>query len=80
MFWQIICFFYVDTCGEGHSIEKIQRMFVWSSTNAPLNNFCSKENNKNNKLSKRKNQQNFVSVTYFSVSIIGFLNLSIVCI
>ena len=36
--------FDVDTCDEGHSIEKIQRMFVWSSTNALLNNFCSKEN------------------------------------
>ena len=33
--------FYVDTCDEGHNIEKIQRMFVWSSTNVLLNNFCS---------------------------------------
>ena len=39
--------FNVDTCDEGHSIQKkkMQRMFVWSTTNAPLNNFCSKENN-----------------------------------
>ena len=37
--------FNVDTCDEGHNIEKIQRVFVWSSTNALLNNFCSRENN-----------------------------------
>ena len=32
-------FFNIDTCDEGHCKEKIQRMFVWSSTNALLNNF-----------------------------------------
>lgn len=48
--------FYVDTCDEGHNIEKIQRMFVWSSTNALLNNFCSRENNNitSNKLSRKR--------------------------
>ena len=47
--------FNVDTCDEHHSIKKIQRMFVWSSANALLNNFCSKENNiENNKLSKKR--------------------------
>ena len=35
--------FNVDTCDQGHSIEKIPRMFVWSSINALLNSFCSKE-------------------------------------
>ena len=40
------------------SIEKIQRMFVWSSTNALLNNFCSKENNIiNNKFNKKKKKR-----------------------
>ena len=28
-----------DTCDEGNNIEKIQRMFIWSSTNALLNTF-----------------------------------------
>ena len=45
--------FNVDTCDDGRNIEKIQRMFVWSSTNALLNNFCSRENNNINKLSKK---------------------------
>ena len=59
MFQQIMSFFFnIDTCDEGHSIEKIQRMFVWSSTNALLNNFCSKENDiKNNKRSKKKKKK-----------------------
>ena len=26
--------FNIDTCDEGHNIEKIKRIFVWSSTNA----------------------------------------------
>ena len=43
MFWQIINF-NVDTCDEGHNIEKMQRMFFWSSTNVLLNHFCSREN------------------------------------
>ena len=34
--------FNVDTCDEGHNIEKIQKMFVWSSTNALLDIFCSR--------------------------------------
>ena len=43
-----------DAYDEGHSIAKIQRMFVGHPTNALLNNFHSKENNniKNNKLKK----------------------------
>ena len=62
--------FNVDTCNEGHNIEKIQRMFFWSSTNALLNNFFSRENNNitMNKLSKKKKisniQLNFLFVTY----------------
>ena len=53
--------FNVDTCDEGHNIEKIQRMFVWSATNALLNNFCSKENNNItiNKLSKKRKFRTF---------------------
>lgn len=53
--------FDVDTCDEGHNIENIQRMFVWSSTNTLLNNFCSRENNNitNNKLSKKRKLQIF---------------------
>ena len=31
--------FNVDTCDEGHNIEEIKRVFVWSSTNALLNNY-----------------------------------------
>ena len=51
--------FNVDTCDDSHSIEKIQRMFVWSFTNTLLNNFCSKENNiiRNNKKSKKKKKK-----------------------
>ena len=30
--------FNVVICDEGHNIEKIQRKFVWRSTNALLNN------------------------------------------
>ena len=53
--------FNVDICDEGHSIEKYKKMFIWSSINLLLNNFCSKENNniKNNKLSKRRKLQTF---------------------
>ena len=51
--------FNVDTCDEGHNIEKIQRMFVWSSMNVLLNNFCSRENYNItiNKLSKKKKKK-----------------------
>ena len=31
--------FHIDSCGEGYSIEKIEKMIVWSSSNALLNNF-----------------------------------------
>ena len=66
-------------------MEKIQRMFVWSLTNAPLNAFYSNENNDitSNKFSKKENFEHSakfcISVTYFSISIICFLNLIIVC-
>ena len=30
--------FHVDSCGEGHSIEKIEKMIVLSSSNALFNN------------------------------------------
>ena len=68
--------FDVNTCDKGHSIEKIQ-MFVWSSTNNLLNNFfpmkiiilkISEAKKKKKKTSKI--QLNFVSVTYFTISII----------
>ena len=36
--------FQVDSCDEGHNMEKIERMILWSSSNALLNNFCAKEN------------------------------------
>ena len=60
MFWLMMNFFYVDSCGEGHSIEKIEKMIVWSSSNALLNNFCCKENDNVTckKLSKKKKTPN----------------------
>lgn len=33
-----------NNCDNDHSINKIQKMLVWASTNALLNNFCAKEN------------------------------------
>ena len=33
--------FNVDTCDEGHNIEKIQKTLIWSSTNVLLNNVSS---------------------------------------
>ena len=52
--------FNVDTCDEGHNTEKIQRMFVWSSTNVLLNNYCSRKNNNIicNTLSQKKKTSN----------------------
>ena len=52
--------FHVDSCGECHSIEKIEKMIVWSFSNALLNNFCSKENDNITckKLSKKKKTSN----------------------
>ena len=35
--------FHVDSCGEGHSIEKNRKMIVWSSSNALLNNFLARK-------------------------------------
>ena len=72
--------FNVDTCDEGHSVGKIQRMFVWSSTNYVLNNCCLRENNiTSNKLSKKIKTSNihlnFVCVTYFSISILFFKSI-----
>ena len=53
--------FHVDSCDEGHSIEKIEKMIVWSSSNALLNNFCSRENDNITckKLSKKRKLQTF---------------------
>lgn len=34
-----------DSCHAGHNTEKIEKMIVWASTNALMNNYCSKENN-----------------------------------
>ena len=53
--------FHVDSCGEGHSIKKIEKMIVWSSSNALLNNFYSKENDDITckKLSKKRKLQAF---------------------
>ena len=31
-------------CENGHSLEKIERMIVWASTNSLLNNYCQREN------------------------------------
>ena len=48
--------FHVNSCGEGPSIEKIEKMIVWSFSNALLNNFCNKENDNITckKLSKKR--------------------------
>ena len=60
--------FNVDTCDEDYNIEKIQRMFVWSSTNALLNNFCNRENNITSyKLSKTKEKENFKHSVKFCI-------------
>ena len=34
----------MNNCDSGHSIEKIQRMLLWVSTNTLLNNYCAKRN------------------------------------
>ena len=34
----------MNNCDNGHSTDKLQRMLLWASTNALLNNFCVKEN------------------------------------
>ena len=53
--------FRIDSCGDGHIIEKIEKMIVWSSSNALLNNFCNKENDNITckKLSKKRKIQTF---------------------
>ena len=33
-----------ESCENGHSLEKIEKMIVWASTNSFLNNFCRREN------------------------------------
>lgn len=35
----------LDSCKEGHSAEKIEKIVIWASSNSLLNNYCSKENN-----------------------------------
>lgn len=37
-------FLSMNSCSNEHSIDKVQKMIVWASTNALLNNFCRKEN------------------------------------
>lgn len=34
-----------DICEDGHQSQKLEKMIIWASTNALLNNYCSKENN-----------------------------------
>lgn len=34
-----------DLCASGHSTEEVTKKILWASTNAMLNNYCSKENN-----------------------------------
>ena len=36
----------LNNCENGHCIGKIQKMILWASTNALLNNFCSRENDR----------------------------------
>ena len=57
--------FNVDSCDEGHNIEKIQRMIVCNTTNALLSNFCSNVNNNItiNKLRKKRTFQTFTYLT-----------------
>lgn len=50
-----------DFCDNGHNTGKVEKMIVYASTNAILNNYCAKENNivacnKKNKGTKRKLQ------------------------
>ena len=50
----------MNNCDNDHSIEKIQRMLLWASTNALLNNFCVKENyfiDQNKKFGKKRKLQ-----------------------
>ena len=35
---------HLQSCENGHSLEKIEKMIVWASTNSFLNNFCRREN------------------------------------
>ena len=44
--------------------KKIDSLLVWSTSNAPLNNFCAKENDKITSLAKKKKKK---SPTKFSV-------------
>lgn len=44
--------FHVDSCDEGHTIQQIEKMLIWSSSNSLINNFCRKENDN---ISKKKN-------------------------
>ena len=50
----------MNNCDNDHSIDKIQKMLLWASTNALLNNFCAKENdfiNQNKKSVKKRKLQ-----------------------
>ena len=49
----------LESCQNSHSIEKIEKLLVWASTNSLLNNYCAKENDlldNKNKGKKRKLQ------------------------
>ena len=53
-------------CDNGHSLDKIQQMIIWASTNSLLNNYCNKENdsiiiNKCNGSSSKKRKLQTVS-------------------
>lgn len=34
----------LESCQNNHSIEKVEKLLVWASTNSLLNNYCAKEN------------------------------------
>ena len=47
----------LNDCDAGHSIEKIQKMLIFASSNVLLNNYCRKNNNhiqNNNKLTNKR--------------------------
>lgn len=53
-------FFQNDCCDAAHSTQKIIKMLVWASSNALLNNYCTKENdaiNQNKKSGKKRKLQ-----------------------
>ena len=60
----------INDCGNEHSIDKVQEMLVWASTNALLNNFCSKENDllhRSKKSGKKKEASDVNRVIIFDI-------------